>query len=118
MNRQLGGCRERYSSGKTESEGASHVSWCDLGFREQQAALLGQGKIGSGKFSKISIYSTGSCYHNDIPTGRESLLIETVDLPYSAAGAVTHHGMSQFLADGDPDTVALRTVWPGAMILF
>jgi len=74
---------------------------------------LGQGKIGSGKFSKISIYSTGSCYHNDIPTGRESLLIETVDLPYSAAGAVTHHGMSQFLADGDPDTVALRTVWPG-----
>ena len=48
-----------------------------------------------------------------ILAGLESILLEAVSFPQAAAGPVTDHSMSQFLAGGDAHPVDAQAVAPG-----
>ena len=47
------------------------------------------------------------------PAGLELFLVQAVDLPDAAAGAVAHVGLAQLLADGDAHPVSVRAVLSG-----
>ena len=67
----------------------------------QHPRFFCQGQIGMGQLLKICTNASGSGNHYNIPSGRESVLIDPIDLPQTAAHPIADHCVSQFFTHGN-----------------
>ena len=79
----------------------------------KDAGLFCQLQIGVGQFLKVGCNGLAACHHNDIPARLEFFLVQTVDLPETAAYPIADMGLAQLFAHSDAHTIAARSIFTG-----
>ena len=82
-------------------------------YRLQNSRFFRKGQVACRQLLKGSLHGPRPCHHHDVPAGLELFLVQAVDLPDAAAGAVAHVGFAQLFADGDAHPVSVRAVLSG-----